>query len=112
MSCIFCNIVSGKSPAQIVHEDDNVIVIPDIAPQAPVHLLVIPKRHLASILDTKGCPELWESVVATVDILTKTTNIQASGFRVVTNTGDEGGQSVHHLHIHILGGRPMIWPPG
>ncbi len=112
MSCIFCNIISGKIPAKIVYEDDHVIVIPDIAPQAPVHLLVISKRHIVSILDTKGYPELWESVVNTIDTLTKTTKIQYSGFRVVTNVGDEGGQSVHHLHIHILGGRPMRWPPG
>lgn len=109
--CIFCGIAAGKIPAEIVAETGDFIVIKDINPAAPIHLLVISKEHHDSLLDNGdgirggGLFELLAS-------LAKAMGVEDSGFRTVINTGDDGGQTVGHLHIHFLAGRPLGWPPG
>lgn len=112
MDCLFCKIVSGEIPAQRIYEDDFCIAFPDISPQAPVHLLVIPREHIASLAQAQAKhKDVLGHLLSTA---AKTATIQnlPKGFRIVINTGDEGGQTVDHLHLHILGGRPMHWPPG
>ena len=110
MDCIFCKIVSGEIPSKIVYEDDNVLAFNDIDPQAPVHIVVVPKKHFANIL------ELNDSTIlnAIFDSIRKIADEQKmkKGFRIVCNTGSDGGQTVDHLHFHILAGRNLQWPPG
>jgi histidine triad (HIT) family protein len=110
--CLFCKILAGDIPANRVYEDEFCIAFPDINPQAPIHLLVIPKEHIASQAKAlaEHKPLLGHLIAATAD-LAKTQKLE-KGYRVVINTGDDGGQTVHHLHLHLLGGRPMSWPPG
>lgn len=110
---MFCRIVSGKIPAQRVYEDEAVLAIRDINPQAPVHLLVLPKTHLASVQDASNqdAPLIGALTLAAVQ-LARTEGLDHRGFRLVINTGPEGGQTVPHLHMHLLGGRQMKWPPG
>lgn len=111
--CIFCQIVAKKIPAAIVHEDEHVLVLKDINPQAPVHLLLLPKRHVASILDlSKEDHKLLGHLIAVIQELAASNNLGENGFRAVINTGEDGGQTVPHLHIHLLGGRFLQWPPG
>ncbi|GAB4304220.1 MAG: histidine triad nucleotide-binding protein [Desulfuromonadia bacterium] len=111
--CIFCRIVSGEIPARKVYEDDQLIAFDDIAPTAPVHLLVIPKRHLVSLLDlTEADDALVGKIHRIAATLARERGIDQSGFRVVVNTNRDGGQSVFHLHFHLIGGRSMQWPPG
>ncbi|HET6781438.1 MAG TPA: histidine triad nucleotide-binding protein [bacterium] len=111
--CIFCRIVSGKIPAQRVYEDEAVLAIRDINPQAPVHLLVLPKKHLASVQDAskQDAPLIGALTLAAVQ-LARAEGLDHRGFRLVINVGPEGGQTVPHLHMHLLGGRQMKWPPG
>ncbi|OGO78197.1 MAG: histidine triad nucleotide-binding protein [Clostridiales bacterium GWB2_37_7] len=112
-NCIFCKIVNDEIPCSKVYEDDKVLAFKDINPEAPVHILVVPKQHIQSVLDLD---EKNKSV--TVDIfdainkIAKLSGIDEDGFRVVANTGINGGQTVGHLHYHILGGRSLQWPPG
>ncbi len=106
--CLFCKIATHQIPVQAAFEDDQFIAFPDINPQAPTHLLIIPKAHSSNIAQTP---------IDTLGALTHTAAALAQrllpgGFRIVANTGNDGGQTVHHLHLHILGGRPMHWPPG
>jgi len=111
--CLFCAIAAGRIPATIVHEDEGIVAFRDIAPQAPVHVLIIPREHLGS-LDAAGDDDaevLGRLLLCARDVA-RTEGIAASGYRTVVNTGDEGGQTVGHLHVHILGGRPLKWPPG
>jgi|SRR6185312_14184440 histidine triad (HIT) family protein len=110
--CLFCKIVEGTIPANRVYEDDLCIVFPDINPQAPTHLLVIPKQHIASQAKAaaEDTPLLGHLLAVAADTARK--RKLDRGYRVVLNTGDEGGQTVSHLHLHLLGGRPMTWPPG
>ncbi len=112
MNCLFCKIVNGEIPAQKLHEDDFCIAFADIHPQAPVHLLIIPRQHIGSLADVNAKDEpLLGHLLATATHLAETQKL-AKGFRVVVNTGEEGGQTVDHLHLHVLGGRAMHWPPG
>ena len=109
--CLFCKIVGGEIPATIVAEDDQFIAFRDIEPQAPTHVLVIPRTHIASLNEASdaelmGRLLLFARGVAAEDGLTE------RGYRVVLNTNAEAGQSVFHIHAHVLGGRPMRWPPG
>ena len=112
MTCLFCDIVANKIPADVVYEDADVLAFRDISPQAPEHVLVIPKAHYDSVLSlSEAAPD------AVVAIHRAILNVQAmlhldSGFRVVTNVGKDGGQTVNHVHYHILGGRQLSWPPG
>jgi histidine triad (HIT) family protein len=110
--CLFCKIVAGAIPANRVYEDELCIGFPDINPQAPTHLLIIPKRHIAS--QAKSVAEdagLLGHLMASAAEIARGQNLER-GYRIVVNTGDEGGQTVNHLHLHLLGGRHMGWPPG
>jgi len=112
--CLFCQIASGAIPADIVHQDDDLVAFRDIDPQAPHHLLVIPRRHVAAVRDATG-PEgeqLVGRLMAAAAGIATDLGLDERGYRLVSNTGVDGGQSVFHLHVHILGGRPMKWPPG
>jgi histidine triad (HIT) family protein len=113
VDCLFCRIVAGEIPAAVVHRDDTVLAFRDINPQAPTHILVIPTRHVASAAElTDADAPLVGHLFAVVADLARSEGIVGSGFRVVTNTGPDAGQSVDHLHLHLLGGRSMAWPPG
>jgi histidine triad (HIT) family protein len=107
--CVFCKIVSGEIPSKKVYEDDKIIVINDLNPGAPVHVLVIPKEHTESILTAK--PDILVYIQSKLDEITTKLGIKESGFRVVINFGKDGGQTVPHLHVHILGGKVLGWPP-
>lgn len=112
-NCIFCQIINGKIPCNKVYEDDKILAFKDINPEAPVHIVVVPKQHIQSVLDLDE-----NNISITVDIfnainkIAKDLGIDKDGFRVVANTGINGGQTVAHLHYHILGGRSLQWPPG
>jgi len=109
--CIFCKVVAGQIPAAIVKRGDGMLAFKDINPQAPTHLLVIPTTHVAS-LDDAADPQVLGALLAFARDLARELGIAAGGYRVVVNTNDDGGQTVHHLHLHLLGGRFMTWPPG
>jgi histidine triad (HIT) family protein len=112
-SCVFCQIVAGDLPAEIVHSSDRIVAFRDVNPQAPVHILLISKEHIASVaeLDASHGDTLAELFV-TATHLAKAEDVDRSGWRIVTNVGADAGQTVEHLHFHLLGGRPMAWPPG
>jgi histidine triad (HIT) family protein len=110
--CLFCRVVSGDVPAQVVLDRDDVLAFRDVNPQAPTHILVIPKEHVPSLEAVAGDHgPLLSSLVAAVNEVAREDGV-AGGFRVVTNIGRAAGQSVDHLHLHVLGGRAMTWPPG
>jgi histidine triad (HIT) family protein len=112
-NCLFCGIVAGEINADKVSDDDEVIAIRDINPQAPVHLLVIPRRHIPSAADlTPADDALWATMLHVSQSLAREHGIDDSGYRLVVNIGRGGGQTVGHLHMHVLGGRQMSWPPG
>ncbi len=110
MSCIFCDIVEGKIPADKVYEDEYVIAFNDINPASPNHVLIIPKEHTNNIYEcnTETLQHMHDALKRIVDKL----GVLEDGFRVVLNTNDNGGQTVHHLHMHVLAGRFLQWPPG
>ncbi|MHC4992885.1 MAG: histidine triad nucleotide-binding protein [Planctomycetota bacterium] len=110
--CIFCRIAEGKMPSDKVHEDDDLVAFRDVNPQAPVHLLVIPRRHIASLNEADEQDQaLLGRLLVACRRLAAQEGVGAS-YRVVNNCGAEAGQSVFHVHLHLLGGRPMGWPPG
>jgi histidine triad (HIT) family protein len=113
-SCIFCSIVAGDVPAEVVYHDDQVVVIKDANPQAPVHVLLIPREHnLESLNDaSKLDVTLLGHLLYTAAKVANQMEIAESGYRVVINNAEAAGQSVPHLHVHVLGGRPLAWPPG
>lgn len=112
-SCLFCKIVAGEISAATVHEDDHVMAFDDINPVAPVHQLVIPRRHIESAADlAESDGELLGRLFAVAARLAEDAGLDDSGYRLITNVGSDGGQSVSHLHFHLLGGRQMSWPPG
>ena len=111
--CLFCKIINKEIPADIVFESESVIAFNDINPQAPIHILVIPKIHLSSITKVKKeHSEIISEIISCINLLTGRLGIDASGFRIVVNHGADAGQAVPHLHFHILGGRSFHWPPG
>lgn len=111
--CLFCKIITGEIPSNKIYEDEKVYAFTDIDPKAPVHILVIPKKHIQSILQVKAEDmEYIGAMVCAAQQIAKDQNIAEEGFRTVFNTGENGGQTVPHLHMHILGGRYMEWPPG
>ena len=110
--CIFCRIARGEIPAQLVYEGAEVVAFRDLNPQAPAHVLVIPRRHLPSLHEPGADTALLGTLLASVREVAEGAGIDASGYRVVINTGADAGQSVAHLHLHVLGGRGMGWPPG
>lgn len=109
--CLFCKIVRGDIPAAIVMQDEHVLAFRDIHPQAPVHVLVIPRRHVTSLNEVTDA-ELLTNVMTAATAVARQEGIDASGYRVVINTNGDGGQTVFHLHAHVLGGRSLGWPPG
>ncbi len=111
--CLFCKIVSGEVPADKVHEDDRVIAFRDINPQAPTHVLVIPRDHIMSAdAVTAEQMSIWSHLLEVAQQIARAEEIAAWGYRMVTNVGRDGGQTVDHLHLHLLGGRALAWPPG
>ncbi len=111
--CLFCKIVSGDIPGDIVFQDDEIIAFNDINPQAPVHILVIPKKHIATHNElSDGDARLIGSLLIKIKSIAQGIGQLSKGYRIVTNCGSESGQSVFHVHFHLLGGRPMHWPPG
>ena len=113
--CLFCKIAQKTIPADIVYEDDGVIAFRDIEPQAPLHILVIPKKHYGSLMDMAEADDGALASHIMIDVIPQVVrelDLAENGFRVVTNIGRDGGQTVPHLHFHILGGRSLQWPPG
>lgn len=111
MDCVFCKIASGEIPTDAIYEDENLIAFNDLDPQAPIHFLVIPKKHITSLSTLSDSDsQLIAEIMKIIRDLAKKYDL--TGYRVVTNIGEEGGQSVPHLHFHVLGGRSFHWPPG
>jgi len=113
MGCLFCDIVSGKIGARKAYEDESLLAFHDINPQSPTHVLVIPKRHITTITDLgPGDEPLVGSMVRRAKELAREAGLADRGFRLVFNCGEDAGYSVYHIHLHLLGGRAMRWPPG
>lgn len=113
MPCLFCEIVAGRIPAKVAYQDDDVLAFHDINPQGPVHLLVVPKRHVTSLLDlAPGDDAVVGSLVRKARDLAAEHGLAERGFRLVFNCGDDAGYSVYHIHLHLVGGRTLAWPPG
>ncbi len=112
--CLFCKIADGQIPAKIAYENDKVIAFYDITPQAPVHLLVIPKKHIpaAKDLTPEDMREVLPPIFEAIQSLSVDLGFKDQGYRIVNNCGIDGGQTVNHLHFHVLGGRQLQWPPG
>jgi histidine triad (HIT) family protein len=111
--CLFCRISEGRAPAKIVYEDESVVAIEDIHPQAPVHLLVLPRKHLASLQEAAAEDEpLLGRLLTIAARLAGERGLHSKGYRTIINNGTWAGQSVFHLHVHVLGGRVFRWPPG
>jgi len=111
--CLFCRIIERNAPARIVYEDEQAVAIEDIHPQAPVHLLVLPRKHLSSLREAKAEDQsLLGHLLTAAAHLARERGLAAKGYRVVLNNGSWAGQSVFHLHVHLLGGRVFHWPPG
>jgi len=112
-NCIFCQIAGGEIPAKIVKQDDLVVAFQDINPQSPTHIQIIPKKHIESVLSVdSGDAELLYHMLEIASEIARESGLDRRGFRLVFNCGPEAGQTVPHLHLHLLGGRPMGWPPG
>ena len=112
-SCLFCRIVKGEAPAKVVYTDEWVVAIEDVHPQAPVHLLVIPRRHLPSLKEaTREDEPVLGRLLFVAAQLARERGLDSKGYRTVINSGASAGQSVFHLHVHVLGGRVFRWPPG
>jgi histidine triad (HIT) family protein len=112
-NCLFCRIVKKEIPAKIVYEDEKFLAFEDIRPQAPVHLLLIPKTHFASLNEApEGAEGLLGEILLRARAIARAKGIGKSGYRIVLNTARDSGQEVLHIHFHVLGGRRMTWPPG
>ena len=109
--CVFCKIAKGEIPADFVYKDETIFVIRDLSPQAPTHLLVIPVRHIESAADVND-PEIWSSIMGRAVETARRLSLDKEGFRMVINTGAQSGQTVPHIHLHMLSGRSFGWPPG
>ena len=113
MDCLFCAIANKTIPGDIVFEDEKIIAFRDITPQAPTHILIIPKMHIATLNDmTPENSELLGHMIFTAKTIAKEEGIADNGFRLAMNCNEDGGQTVYHIHLHLLGGRSMTWPPG
>lgn len=112
-SCVFCKIVSGDIPSEKVYEDDDLLAFEDLSPAAPVHVLIIPKKHMSTLRDIgEADKELIGSIFVAANKIAVEKGLAEEGFRIVANCGENGGQTVFHVHYHLLGGRRMEWPPG
>jgi histidine triad (HIT) family protein len=113
MACLFCKIVSGEIPSKKVYEDDELFAFEDINPQAPLHVLIVPRRHVATLNDLQANDDaLVGSMIRCAAALAKKGGVDGSGYRTVFNCNSHAGQSVFHIHLHVLGGRSLSWPPG
>jgi histidine triad (HIT) family protein len=113
MNCLFCNIVEKKIQTDLLYEDSEIIGFKDINPQAPTHMLIIPKKHIATIDDTDHSDQqLLGNMILVAKKLAKSEKLSEKGYRLVFNVNSGGGQAVYHIHLHLLGGRQMTWPPG
>jgi histidine triad (HIT) family protein len=111
--CLFCRIISRDIPAAIVYEDDRVLAFKDINPQAPIHVLVVPKQHIRSLNDLgPGDDQIVGEIVRRGAAIAQVEGVSNAGFRTVFNTNRDAGQTVPHIHLHVLGGRSLAWPPG
>ena len=111
--CVFCKIAQKEIPSKILYEDDEMVVFEDLKKVAPVHYLIIPRKHIESVYELEEADDgLMGRLIRKVKDLAKITGIEEKGFRMIINAGEHGGQLVPHIHIHILGGREMQWPPG
>lgn len=110
-TCLFCKIIAGDIPVDLIAENGLAVAFRDIAPQAPTHVLVVPRRHLASLNEADNAEELGAVIMLAAEVAQQE-GIAESGYRSVINTGSDGGQSVSHVHLHLLGGRRLAWPPG
>jgi len=111
--CLFCKIITREIPSSVVYEDDRVFAFNDINPQAPTHVLVVPRKHIATLNDlTSDDDQLAGEIVRRAAAIAKQRGISNGGYRTVFNTNSEAGQTVFHIHLHLIGGRPMHWPPG
>lgn len=113
MSCIFCKIINGEIPSNKIYEDDKVLAFHDVNPEAPVHFLVIPKEHIQNVneLNEKNA-DIISHIFLVINKIVRDLNISETGYRVVNNCGKDGGQTVDHMHFHVLGQRDLKWPPG
>jgi histidine triad (HIT) family protein len=112
-NCIFCKIVSGAIKADIVYEDNEVIAFNDIKPQAPVHILIIPKRHISRLSDLESADaDVFGKLAIAANVIARKKMVVETGFRLVANCNKDAGQEVFHIHMHLLGGRKFSWPPG
>jgi histidine triad (HIT) family protein len=113
MGCLFCSVLEKKVPATIIYEDEHAIAFRDIRPVAPTHVLVIPRKHIAAIHDvTEADVGTLGQVMLSARNVAHQEGLEAGGYRLVVNDGDAAGQTVHHIHVHVLGGRDLTWPPG
>ena len=113
MSCLFCRIVSGEIPAKKVHEDEHLLAFEDINPQAPLHVLIVPKRHVATLNDLQAeDDQLVGEMVRRAAAIAESRGVAAGGYRTVFNCNSDAGQTVFHIHLHVVGGRRLGWPPG
>jgi histidine triad (HIT) family protein len=113
MSCLFCKIAAGEIPSKRVHEDDELLAFEDIKPEAPVHILIVPRRHISTLNDLQsGDDALVGSMLRRAALIAKERGISESGYRTVMNFNSHAGQTVFHIHLHLLGGRRLSWPPG
>ena len=111
--CIFCKIINGDIPSKKIYEDDKVYAFNDINPEAPVHFLVIPKEHIRSVNDiNENNADIIAHIFKVINKLVVELGVAEKGYRIVNNCGEDGGQTVKHLHFHVLGGRSLQWPPG
>lgn len=111
--CLFCKIINKEIPANIVFENENILAFEDIEPQAPIHLLIIPKKHIATINDIEPQDKnICGDILLAAKEIANTMNVDSSGFRIIFNTNEDAGQTVFHIHMHFLAGRKMKWPPG
>jgi histidine triad (HIT) family protein len=113
MSCLFCKIIDKEIPSNTVYEDEHVLAFEDLTPQAPIHILIVPKKHISTSLDIQEEDnELIGRMFRAANVIAKEKGIAERGFRTVMNCNREAGQTVFHIHLHLLGGRGMSWPPG
>lgn len=111
--CLFCKIAGGEIPATLVHQDDRLVAFRDVNPQAPTHILIIPREHITSLEGASDAhADLLGAMLLTARDLARGEGMARDGYRAVVNVGADGGQTVHHLHLHLLGGRAFDWPPG
>lgn len=113
MDCLFCKIINRTIPSDIIYEDDQILAFSDIGPQAPQHKLLIPKKHIATLNDlTAEDAALMGHLISSAKIIAKQVGVAETGYRLVANCGSDANQTVQHIHFHLIGGRPMSWPPG